>query len=185
MTDRVMALNGQLTRMLLVACFLLLGVSSTRAHVYFSSGDETKPGPPEYGPGGEPKQDEPAFEDGDNEAQIPDWKERQLHAGLTALKHSLQSRYSAASKRSWLPGTQTGLFGKRGSHWLSPEKRQLWANQQSGLFGKREDSRDQTLPKWTVKRSAEESEFGRQRRRGVPHVFQSGGIFGKRSADDW
>ncbi|XP_038050235.1 uncharacterized protein LOC119723581 [Patiria miniata] len=184
-----MASNGQLTRMLFIVCFLVLGVSSSRAHVYFSSGDETKPGLEglaEYQPQGEANDDETALVDGDKDGDIPNWNDQQLHAGLAALKHSLQSKYSSASKRAWLPGTKTGLYGKRGSHWMSPEKRQLWANQQSGLFGKREDGRGQTPPRWTVKRSAEESEFGRQRRKGgVPHVFQSGGIFGKRSAENW
>ena len=192
MKIRIMSTSGTLARMFLALCFLLLAVSTTRAHMYFSAGDETKTGllgPAEYGPEEGANGDQTAAAGDADKAVIPDWKKQQLHAGLNALKHSLQAEYSTARKRSWLPGTQTGLFGKRGGYWPASqnqlEKRQLWANQQAGLFGKRDDGREQTLPRWTVKRSAEESEFGRARRKGgIPHVFQSGGIFGKRSAED-
>ncbi|XP_071809149.1 uncharacterized protein [Asterias amurensis] len=190
-----MAPNGEMmTRFLLAAHCLLLAVSIVNARVYFNGEDETKSGLLELSEYGENEKVD-GTEDVDRQ-QVEDrqWKgEDQWKSGLYAAQHSLQS-YPNTAKSSW---PQTGMYNKQSTNWLralaqeprwhsAMAKRQLWANQQSGLFGKREADMERTLPAWNVKRSAEEREFARQSRGGgVPHVFQSGGIFGKRSSDDW
>ncbi len=188
-----MASYGETTRLLLAFHFLLLAVSIVNARVYFNSEDETKSGLlelSEYGENG--KVDGTEDVDG-QQVEDQQWKgEGQWKSGMYAAQRSLQSHYPYTAKSPWLPGAQTGMYGTNWLQNLAQEprlrsaiaKRQLWANQQSGLFGKRETDLERTLPAWNVKSSAEERNFAK-RGGGVPHVFQSGGIFGKRSSDDW